>query len=126
MPLAIGRCLNNLQVISITPLSMLLQAPTLKNIELKYKSLRNFFDDLGADIICLQETKLTPDGIPAALSRIPGFETFWTCSQQKKGYSGCATFVRMKFAASNAAEDDCLPGAHWYPSVRKMNSHSTG
>jgi exonuclease III len=87
------------------------QAPTLKNAELQHGTLASFFEALNADIVCLQETKLLPDGIPARLKSIAGWESFWSSSQDKKGYSGCATFVRLPYAAVAAHDDAYLPGA---------------
>jgi len=57
---------------------------------------KNFLDYLDVekpDVLCLQETKCSPDDIeqlwPAA------YLTFWN-SAQKKGYSGTAIFTRMR------------------------------
>lgn len=89
---------------------MLTQKPTAKNVELRYGSLQAFFEELGADIICFQETKLMADAIPHSLKCVPGYESFWTCSSAKKGYSGVATYVKLSRAAVNAYDDRCLPG----------------
>ena len=50
------------------------------------------FNELDADIFCLQETKLQPDQISLEL---PGYEQYWN-SAVKKGYSGTAVFTRIK------------------------------
>ena len=50
------------------------------------------FNELDADIFCLQETKLKPDQISLEL---PGYEQYWN-SAVKKGYSGTAVFTRIK------------------------------
>jgi exodeoxyribonuclease-3 len=57
---------------------------------------KNFLEFLAAekpDILCLQETKCTPDDVeqlwPAS------YTTFWNCAE-KKGYSGTAIFTRTK------------------------------
>jgi exonuclease III len=88
----------------------LIQKPTAKNIELRHGSLQEFFEELGADIICFQETKLMADAIPYNLKAVPGYESFWTCSSAKKGYSGVATYVKLSRAAINAYDDGCLSG----------------
>lgn len=88
-----------------------MQAPTLKNIELQHGTMRAFLDTLGVDILCLQETKLDDDSVTPALRNVPGFESFWTCSKDKRGYSGCATLVRLEYAACAAQDDASLPGA---------------
>jgi exonuclease III len=86
------------------------QKPTAKNIELRYGSLQAFFEEMEADIVCFQETKLMSDSIPQSLKHVPGFESFWTCSSGKKGYSGCATYVKLNRAACDAYDDACLGG----------------
>ena len=57
---------------------------------------KNFLEFLGAekpDVLCLQETKCTPDQVeplwPAS------YATFWNCAQ-KKGYSGTAIFTKER------------------------------
>ena len=50
------------------------------------------FNELDADIFCLQETKLQPDQISLEL---PGYQQYWN-SAVKKGYSGTAVFTRIK------------------------------
>lgn len=57
---------------------------------------KNFLDYLGSeqpDILCLQETKCTPDDVeqlwPAA------YTTYWNTAQ-KKGYSGTAIFTKQR------------------------------
>jgi len=50
------------------------------------------FNELEADIFCLQETKLQPEQISLEL---PGYEQYWN-SAVKKGYSGTAVFTRIK------------------------------
>ena len=57
---------------------------------------KNFLDYLDAekpDVLCLQETKCTPDQVeqlwPAS------YTTYWNCAE-KKGYSGTAIFTRTR------------------------------
>lgn len=87
------------------------QAPTLKNVKLRYGSLQQFFDHLGADVVCLQETKLSSAAVTRDLACIPGWESFWSSSRVKLGYSGCATFVRLQYAACAAVTDFTFDGA---------------
>jgi exonuclease III len=87
------------------------QTPTLKNIKLRYGSLQQFFDALGADIVCLQETKLSSAAVTRELACIPGYESFWSSSRVKLGYSGCVTFVKLQYAASAAVTDHNFDGA---------------
>lgn len=56
------------------------------------KGFMESFNELDADIFCLQETKLQPDQISLELS---GYEQYWN-SAVKKGYSGTAVFTRIK------------------------------
>ena len=56
------------------------------------KGFLEFFHNIDADVVCLQETKLQPHQIELEL---PGYEIFWN-SAEKKGYSGTAVFTRVK------------------------------
>ena len=47
------------------------------------------------DILCLQETKCSPDQLTVELLKPQGYETFWS-SAEKKGYSGVAIFTKIK------------------------------
>ncbi|MCL2058391.1 MAG: exodeoxyribonuclease III [Oscillospiraceae bacterium] len=50
------------------------------------------FQRLGADIFCIQETKMERG---QAEIEYPGYEQYWN-SAKKKGYSGTAVFTRLK------------------------------
>ena len=56
------------------------------------KGFLDFFQAAGADMVCLQETKLQPHQIELDL---PGYQQFWN-SAEKKGYSGTALFTRVE------------------------------
>ena len=56
------------------------------------KGFMESFNELDADIFCLQETKLQPDQIYLEL---PGYEQYWN-SAVKKGYSGTSVFTSIK------------------------------
>ena len=56
------------------------------------KGFMESFNELDADIFCLQETKLQPEQISL---EVPGYEQYWN-SAVKKGYSGTAVFTRIK------------------------------
>ncbi len=47
------------------------------------------------DILCVQETKASPDQLPAALLDPPGYRTYWSAAE-KKGYSGVGVFSRYE------------------------------
>lgn len=102
-----------------------MQKPTAKNIELRYGSLQAFFEELEADIICVQETKLMADAIPHSLKNVPGYESFWTCSSAKKGYSGVATYVKLSRAAIRAYDDSCLLGVLLISVLQKRKMFET-
>ena len=63
----------------------------------KEGSLKSIFDKLEADVICLQETKITPDLMEDQFRYVEGYESFWSFSKIKKGYSGVATFCKTGF-----------------------------
>lgn len=56
------------------------------------KGFVDIFNELDADIFCLQETKLQAGQIELDL---PGYEQYWNYAE-RKGYSGTAVFTRIK------------------------------
>ena len=56
------------------------------------KGFLEFFDEIRADAVCLQETKMRPDQLTLELE---GYSQYWN-SAVKKGYSGTAIFTRMQ------------------------------
>ncbi len=54
------------------------------------KGFMEFFDEVCADIFCLQETKLQEGQIDLEL---PGYHQYWNYAE-KKGYSGTAVFTK--------------------------------
>lgn len=60
---------------------------------------KDFFDSfkkLNADIVALQEIKLQEPQRTDEMKSIAGYESNWSYSAVKKGYSGVATYSRMK------------------------------
>ena len=55
------------------------------------KGFLDFFDEIRADVVCLQETKMQPDQLTLELE---GYQQYWN-SAVKKGYSGTAVFTKM-------------------------------
>ncbi len=53
----------------------------------------DWFAAQGADAVCVQETKATPDQLDLFLRNPHGANSFWH-SAQKAGYSGVATFTK--------------------------------
>ena len=56
------------------------------------KGFLDFFDEIRADAVCLQETKMQPDQLTLELE---GYQQYWN-SAVKKGYSGTAIFTNMQ------------------------------
>lgn len=56
------------------------------------KGFDQLFADFDADFVCLQETKLQDGQIDLCFD---GYESYWSYAD-KKGYSGTATFTRLK------------------------------
>jgi exodeoxyribonuclease-3 len=56
------------------------------------KGFQSFFEEIQADIFCLQETKIQSDQVEVFFE---GYEAYWN-SAEKKGYSGTAVFTRIK------------------------------
>lgn len=56
------------------------------------KNFMEFFNDIDADIFCLQETKLQAGQIELDL---PGYHQYWNYAD-KKGYSGTAIFTKRE------------------------------
>ncbi|KAL3525270.1 hypothetical protein ACH5RR_013642 [Cinchona calisaya] len=79
----------------------------------QFGSLRKLLDSLDADIICFQETKISKPELRADLVRAEGYESFFSCNRNfdksRAGYSGVATFCRVKSAFST--DEVALPVA---------------
>lgn len=56
------------------------------------KGFLDFFAESGADIFCIQETKMQPG---QAEVPVPGYHQYWN-SAVKKGYSGTAVFTKTE------------------------------
>jgi len=73
------------------------------------KGLVEWMQENGADCICLQETKASPEQLGADLLEIPGYKVEFM-SAQRKGYSGVATYYKREpLSVSNLGcpEFDC-------------------
>ena len=55
------------------------------------KGFKESFEELDADIFCIQETKCQPDQIDLDFE---GYKSYWN-SAEKKGYSGTAVFTKI-------------------------------
>ena len=56
------------------------------------KGFKDFFEQINADIFCIQETKCQPDQIDL---KFDGYDSFWN-SAERKGYSGTAIFTKIE------------------------------
>ena len=56
------------------------------------KGFMDFFNEIDADIFCLQETKMQQGQLELEL---PGYYQYWN-SAEKKGYSGTAMFTKKE------------------------------
>ncbi|CAN0918710.1 DNA-(apurinic or apyrimidinic site) endonuclease 2 [Linum grandiflorum] len=72
----------------------------------QFGSLLKLLDSFDADIICFQETKLRRQELTSDVVMADGYESFFSCTRTsdkgRTGYSGVATFCRVKSAFSSA------------------------
>ncbi|KAB1253374.1 DNA- lyase 2 [Camelus dromedarius] len=53
----------------------------------------HILDKLDADIVCLQETKVTRDALTEPLAIIEGYNSYFSFSRNRSGYSGKCGFL---------------------------------
>jgi len=58
------------------------------------KGFHETVQELDADILALQETRVQPEQLDEEIRNIPGYES-WFHSAEKKGYSGVAVYSRL-------------------------------
>ncbi|MCO5593298.1 hypothetical protein L7F22_047306 [Adiantum nelumboides] len=76
---------------------------TLKDAAARHSSVSNYFSTvLNADIICFQEAKLQEEKLEKWMACVPGYESFWAFSKDKKGYSGVVTYVKEELLPLDA------------------------
>jgi exodeoxyribonuclease-3 len=54
------------------------------------------FKESKPDILCLQETKVEPDQLPEEVRNVPGYFSYFSHPEIKKGYSGVAIYSKEK------------------------------
>ena len=59
------------------------------------KGLEQWLESHQADIVCLQETKASPEQVDFSLIEQMGYRHYWYAAE-KKGYSGVATLTRIE------------------------------
>jgi len=60
------------------------------------KGFSEWFNNYNAQVLCLQEVKATADQGLSALNLAPSIHVDWNDARSKAGYSGVATFSRIK------------------------------
>ncbi|KAG5360733.1 DNA-(apurinic or apyrimidinic site) lyase 2 [Yarrowia sp. B02] len=68
------------------------------------RSFEHMFSVLQADVICLQETKLQPHLLKREHCLVPGYDSYWSFSSTKKGYSGVVVYVKHGIGVLRAEE----------------------
>ncbi|MEQ9440729.1 MAG: exodeoxyribonuclease III [Cyclobacteriaceae bacterium] len=58
------------------------------------KGFLGWLREENPDIICLQETKASPEQVPVSEIEALGYQTFWEGATVRKGYSGVAIFTK--------------------------------
>jgi exodeoxyribonuclease-3 len=62
---------------------------------IKSKGFLEWLNNESPDILCLQETKVSPDQLDADLKEPAGYRTYWN-QPERKGYAGVAVFTKEK------------------------------
>ncbi len=57
------------------------------------KGFLEWLEQTEPDVLCVQETKASPDQLEPELRQPPGYHTYWAAAE-RKGYSGVALFSR--------------------------------
>lgn len=66
--------------------------------------MKEFLTSLEADIICLQETKVTRDMLEEPQAIVEGYSSYFSFSRKRSGYSGVATFCSQRATPFAAQE----------------------
>ncbi|KAH6760068.1 endonuclease/exonuclease/phosphatase family protein [Perilla frutescens var. frutescens] len=94
----------------------------------QFGSLRKLLDSFDADIICFQETKLSRQELRADLVQAEGYESFFSCTRTtekgRTGYSGVATFCRVKSVFSSDEVSLPVSAEEGFTGVLKILSDS--
>ncbi|KAK3848541.1 MAG: Endonuclease/exonuclease/phosphatase [Linnemannia gamsii] len=69
-----------------------------------HKNYREILDFLGADIICLQETKISRSKLDTDLALVPGYDSYWSFHRTKSGYSGVVIYIKDHIKLLGAEE----------------------
>ncbi|XP_029463171.1 DNA-(apurinic or apyrimidinic site) lyase 2 isoform X2 [Rhinatrema bivittatum] len=66
----------------------------INGIRANKAGLKGILDSLQADVICLQETKVTRDLLDEPTAIVEGYNSYFSFSRGRSGYSGVATFCK--------------------------------
>ncbi|XP_072224105.1 DNA-(apurinic or apyrimidinic site) endonuclease 2 [Leuresthes tenuis] len=66
--------------------------------------IKKALDSLGADVVCVQETKVTRDLLDERTAIVDGYNSYFSYSRGRSGYSGVATYCKDR-ATPFAAEE---------------------
>ncbi|XP_028398255.1 DNA-(apurinic or apyrimidinic site) lyase 2-like [Dendronephthya gigantea] len=75
----------------------------------KEQTLKELFDSLDVDVICLQETKITREMLEEETAIVEGYNAYFSFSKVRSGYSGVATFCRNIVTPVKAEDKIHLP-----------------
>ncbi|KND05071.1 exodeoxyribonuclease III (xth) [Spizellomyces punctatus DAOM BR117] len=70
----------------------------------EHKNYQTIIEALNADIICLQEMKITRSSTDSDLALVPGYDAFFSYPKRRHGYSGVTTYVRTDYTPIEAEE----------------------
>lgn len=76
----------------------------IKPLMRAHASLSTLFEDLGANVVCLQELKAQRDDLTKEVCIVPQFRSYISIPLEKKGYSGVAIYVRDDIPVYRAEE----------------------
>ncbi|KAI1312985.1 Class II abasic (AP) endonuclease [Mortierella claussenii] len=74
--------------------------------------LQEILDYLDADVICMQETKITRAKLESDLALVPGYDSYWSFHRTKSGYSGVVIYIKdhIKLLAAEEGISGLLSG----------------
>lgn len=67
-----------------------------------FEDFQDRLNDFDADIICIQETKVTRDMLTEVMALVPGFTSYYAFSRVRSGYSGVATYCRFRVTPTDS------------------------
>ncbi|KAF9353838.1 Class II abasic (AP) endonuclease [Mortierella sp. NVP85] len=92
-----------------------------------HKNYREILDYLDADVICLQETKITRAKLETDIALVPGYDSYWSFHRTKSGYSGVVIYIKdhIKIVAAEEGISGVLSGNNSIQSRSSSSRSST-